>query len=110
MTCVPIAPCAERNPSAVASLSVRSTSLAASDRGRRPALRAGMTLDDLSGGKETSAPGGGVLAGPEDAGEVPATKAPLMASCPHAALTWGCAASVARVPASNAATLASTAG
>src|ERR1700676_4864023 len=70
-TCIPIAPCAER-PRAVASLSVRSTSLAASDRGRRPALRTGITLDDLKGGNETSAPGGATLAVPEDAPAVPA--------------------------------------
>src|ERR1700682_809476 len=66
----PIAARPDETPSAVASLSVRSTSPALSERGRRPALRTGRALDDPMGASETSAPDDGA-AGPDETVGVP---------------------------------------
>ena len=93
------------NPSATASVSVRSTSGAESDEGSRPALNCNVLLAWLRGGNETSAPAGGT---------VPATgppvNVPLTATCPQAAVTCCCPTKVASVPASNDVALASGAG
>src|ERR1700704_1564665 len=62
VTWVPIAPRADRYPRAAASLSLSNTSFATSDFGSRPALSAGVVLDEPTGASETRAPddGGGV--------------------------------------------------
>src|ERR1700682_6217784 len=114
VSCEPIAPRAERKPSVVASLSLSSTSLAASELGSRPALSVGIPLEDRSGGSETSAPDGGgaglSAAGAPAGTTVALLNVPLIATCPHDARTCGCAASVASVTLSNAAVRASGGG
>src|SRR5882762_2283865 len=84
------------NPSAIAWLSVSSTSGAESDDGSRPALNTRLLPAWLRGGSDTSEPGWGLVPAPGALVYVP-----LIAIWPQAAATCACPASVARVPALN---------
>ena len=109
LTRVPMAPGGDRKPSETASLSVKSTSVARSELGSRPALSEGRALERPSRGSETSAPEGGVEGLVTPIGGV-AAKVPFMPISPHAALTCGRPASVSSVPWLKAGVAASATG
>src|SRR4029077_9339075 len=104
LTWVPTAPAGEANPSACASLSVSTISLAASELGSRPARSAGTALDDAIGGSDTRTPAGTAAAlflEPATDREPPTLYVPLMPTSPHAARTCCRWASTPSVAASN---------
>src|SRR5690242_9375928 len=109
-TPVPTAPAGDLKPRATASLSLRSSSVALSDLGRRPAVTVGSALDEPSGGSEISSPEGGVT-GAFVPTAVPApVNVPDIPTWPQAARTCGRRDSVARVAASRAGVRASATG
>src|ERR1700674_3127113 len=97
VTSVPTAAAGDRKPRAVASVSVNSTSGAASELGSRPALRVGTALDEPLIGSETSWPDEVAPGALPERAEPLAPNAPLRPICPHEARTCGRRASVARV-------------
>ena len=72
---------------ATASLSVRRTSVAASERGMRPAASEGSVLEEPRGGSDISSPAGGAAGFAAPADGAFTANVPVIPICPHAART-----------------------